>query len=227
MIHNIEFINLGDSSLILKPRTQTNNNEVNVIFNIINSSKIKGLEDIIKTKSTVGLIFNPYEINYLKFKKKVSNLIDKSKFYKNTVNRKIWKIPVCYSKEFGLDLDYLSDELKISIKNIVKSHKKSTYTVDMIGFLPGFIYLDGNNSILNIPRKNTPINSIPEGSIGIARNQTGIYNLNGPGGWNIIGKTHKKLFDKSDNPPIKIKEGDIIKFYEIDKKMFNKIIKQQ
>ena len=73
---------------------------------------------------------------------------------------------------------------------------------------------------LNIPRKNTPRTSIPEGSVAIAGNQTGIYNINSPGGWNIIGRTPLKLFDKSKIPPIDINQGDKIIFHEIKKEDF-------
>ena len=73
---------------------------------------------------------------------------------------------------------------------------------------------------LNVPRKNTPRTSIPEGSVAIAGNQTGIYNINSPGGWSIIGKTPLKLFNKSKIPPIDINQGDKIIFHEIKKEDF-------
>ena len=224
MINNIEFESFGDSSIIIKSK---NNKTLTLIYTILDSIKIKEIEDIVKTKSSIGLIFNPYQITYSSFKKKLINIIRKSKISNKKKNIKIWKIPVCYSKDYGIDLEFLSKKLKISIERIKNYHKKSTYKVNMIGFLPGFVYLDGNNELLNIPRKKTPRSSISYGSIGIARNQTGIYNLKSPGGWNIIGKTPIKLFNKRENPPIKIKEGDLVEFYEIDKKKFKEIHKEE
>ena len=90
----------------------------------------------------------------------------------------------------------------------------------MLGFLPGFLYLGDLDKSLHLPRKKNPRISIPEGSVGIAGNQTGIYNIESPGGWNIIGRTPLKLFDKSKNPPINIVQGDKIIFQEITKEDF-------
>jgi inhibitor of KinA len=226
MIDNIDIYSYGDSSMIIKSKKK-NNKDLTLIYQALNSTNFDGVDDIIKTVSTIGLIFNPYKTKYSKLKNQITSLIVKiNPLYKDK-DVKEWKIPVCYSKNYGLDLEYLSNKLKLSTENIIKYHKESTYKVSMIGFLPGFVYLDYNNPILNIPRKNTPRSSIPDGSIAIARNQTGIYNLNSPGGWNIIGKTPKKLFNKEGNPPIKIKEGDIVKFYEIDEKKFKNISRQE
>ncbi len=219
MIDNIDIYSYGDSSMIIKSK---NNKDLNLIYQALNSTNFDGVDDIIKTVSTIGLIFNPYKTKYSKLRNQIISLIEKiNPLYKDK-EVKEWKIPVCYSKNYGLDLEYLSNKLKLSTENIIKYHKESTYEVSMIGFLPGFVYLDCNNPILKVPRKNTPRSSIPDGSIAIAQNQTGIYNLNSPGGWNIIGKTPKKLFNKEGNPPIKIKEGDIVKFYEIDEEKFKK-----
>jgi len=91
----------------------------------------------------------------------------------------------------------------------------------LVGFLPGFLYLGNLDKSLYLPRKKNPRTHIQEGSIGIAGNQTGIYNIESPGGWNIIGRTPLKLFDKLKDPPIKIKQGDKIIFKEITREEFN------
>ena len=93
----------------------------------------------------------------------------------------------------------------------------------MIGFLPGFLYLGGLDNSLSLPRKKVPRKIIPKGSIGIAEKQTGIYNIESPGGWNIIGRTPLGLFDKKSEPPLKIRQGDTITFYEVDINEFNRI----
>ena len=93
----------------------------------------------------------------------------------------------------------------------------------MIGFLPGFLYLGGLDNSLSLPRKKVPRKIIPKGSIGIAEKQTGIYNIESPGGWNIIGRTPLELFDKKSEPPLEIRQGDTITFYEVDINEFNRI----
>jgi KipI family sensor histidine kinase inhibitor len=86
----------------------------------------------------------------------------------------------------------------------------------MIGFTPGFPYLGGLDSKLHIPRRKTPRNSIPAGSVAIAEGQTGIYPVESPGGWHIIGKTPVTLFDSTLNPPTLVSIGDSIKFIPMD-----------
>ena len=223
MIDIFEFSNLGESSLLVTTNKSEDRKKLNNVYKILESSKIDGLEDIIKTHSSIGLIFNAYKTTYNRVYKKVKESINKKATSIEETKPTFWRIPICYDKEYGIDLKQISDKLKISIENVIDLHQKNIYKVDMIGFLPGFIYMSNNNDKLYISRKTTPRITIPEGSIGIARNQTGIYNLKSPGGWNIVGRTPKKLFDKKINPPVAIREGDIIKFYEINKKKFKEI----
>ncbi len=223
MIDIFEFSNLGESSLLVTTNKSEDRKKLNNVYKILESSKIDGLEDIIKTHSSIGLIFNAYKTTYNRVYNKVKRSINKKATSIEETKSTIWRIPICYDKEYGIDLEQISDKLKISIENLIDLHQKNIYKVDMIGFLPGFIYMSDNNDKLYMPRKTKPRKTIPEGSIGIARNQTGIYNLKSPGGWNIVGRTPKKLFDKKINPPVVIREGDIIKFYEINKKKFKKI----
>ena len=134
---------------------------------------------------------------------------------------KTWKIPICYDEEFAIDLNEVSDKCKLDKNLVKKRHKEVIYDVDFIGFLPGFLYLRNLDKSLYFPRKKNPRTHIPKGSVGIAGNQTGIYNTESPGGWNIIGRTPMRLFDKLKDPPIKIKQGDKIIFKEISRKEFN------
>ena len=148
------------------------------------------------------------------------NLLYKKNFINNN-KIKTWEIPICYDKDFAIDLNEISTKCKIDVDQVIKKHNNKTYEVDIVGFLPGFLYLGKLDDSLHLPRKNNPRTHIPEGSIGIAGNQTGIYNIESPGGWNIIGRTPLRLFDKLKNPPIKIKQGDKIIFKEITKEEFN------
>ena len=114
----------------------------------------------------------------------------------------------------------ISKNCKLDIAQIKKKQCSVTYEVDLVGFLPGFLYLGNLVKSLYTQRRDNPRTNIPKGSVGIAGNQTGIYNIESPGGWNIIGRTPIKLFDKLNNPPIYIKQGDKIIFEEITKEKF-------
>ncbi len=132
-------------------------------------------------------------------------------------SKKVWRIPVCYDLDFGIDMEEFSLEKKMPIRHIIDLHTEPVYTVYCIGFLPGFMYLGGLNSALIQPRRSEPRLSIPKGSVGIGGTQTGVYPQESPGGWNIIGNSPVPLFNPTSKKPCMISVGDGIKFYPIDK----------
>src|SRR5690606_34339106 len=119
-------------------------------------------------------------------------------------NSKIFHFPVCYEPEFGVDLEYISNEKNMTIEDIITCHHNPIYIVYFIGFLPGFLYLGGLDGSLQIPRKNTPRKRVEKGAVGIGENQTGIYPKSSPGGWQIIGNSPVEIFNKSSSPPCQI-----------------------
>ena len=132
----------------------------------------------------------------------------------SSLSRKI-KIPVCYDEKFAPDLSYISKEKKIDIKDIIQLHTSISYRVYMIGFLPGFPYMGEVDKKIAVPRKTDPRNKVETGSVGIAGLQTGIYPLDSPGGWQIIGRTPMRLFNKAKEDPVLLQPGDEIEFYSI------------
>lgn len=127
-----------------------------------------------------------------------------------------WEIPVCYNPIFGIDLETLSKQRKISVKEIIQLHSAKPYTVYFIGFLPGFLYLGGLDSKLHIDRKANPRLNVSEGSVAIGGQQTGIYPNDSSGGWHIIGKTPVSFFNIDNEQPCFAKTGDKIKFLPVD-----------
>ena len=213
----IKIVPSGDSIIIIN---NLNNLKSSTLTDYLEKLELNEIEDIISLKSSVGILFNPHKISSSDFIKKTKNLLT-NKNLTNKNKMKTWEIPICYDKDFAIDLNEISTKCKIDVDQVIKKHNNKTYEVDIVGFLPGFLYLGKLDNSLHLPRKNNPRTHIPEGSIGIAGNQTGIYNIESPGGWNIIGRTPLRLFDKLKNPPIKIKQGDKIIFKEITKEEFN------
>ena len=213
----IKIVPSGDSIIIIN---NLNNLKSSTLTDYLEKLELNEIEDIISLKSSVGILFNPHKISSSDFIKKTKNILT-NKNLTNNNKMKTWEIPICYDKDFAIDLNEISTKCKIDVEQVIKKHNNKTYEVDIVGFLPGFLYLGKLDDSLHLPRKNNPRTHIPEGSIGIAGNQTGIYNIESPGGWNIIGRTPLRLFDKLKNPPIKIKQGDKIIFKEITKEEFN------
>lgn len=130
-------------------------------------------------------------------------------------NRYLWRLPVCYDKEFGIDLEEVSQQLGMTVEDIVAMHSNTVYTVFGIGFLPGFMYLGGVPEELEVPRRPVPRSKVIQGSVGLAGKQTGIYPQDSPGGWNIIGRCSVPMFDIKKESPGFVNVGDKIRFYPI------------
>jgi inhibitor of KinA len=133
--------------------------------------------------------------------------------------REVISIPVCYAAPYAPDLAALAQQKQLTEQEVVTIHTSTTYNVYMIGFLPGFSYMGEINERIAVPRKQHPA-QVLAGSVGIAGSQTGIYPLNSPGGWQIIGRTPLKMFDPFVPEPVKLQAGDRVQFYAITKQEF-------
>lgn len=135
---------------------------------------------------------------------------------------RVVEIPVVYGGEYGPDLEKVAKHNNLSPEEVIKIHSSEKYLIYMLGFTPGFPYLGGMNEKIATPRLREPREKIWAGSVGIAGNQTGIYPIESPGGWQIIGRTPLKLFDINRKPEILLRAGDYISFYPISIEEFNK-----
>ena len=134
------------------------------------------------------------------------------------------KVPVCYEPEFAPDAKLVSQKNKLAFDRVIELHTAITYNVFMIGFLPGFAYMGAVDPQLETPRLSTPRKLVPRGSVGIAGLQTGIYPLDSPGGWNIIGRTPLLIFDAQRSKPALFQHGDRVTFIAISKTEFKNYI---
>ena len=131
-------------------------------------------------------------------------------------NSPIVEIPVCYGGEHGPDLTHVAERAGLGADEAAALHASGSYRVAMLGFMPGFPYLLGLPRRLATPRRDSPRVEVPAGSVGIAGAQTGVYPLDSPGGWQLIGRTPLRLFDASAEPPTLLSPGDRVRFRPID-----------
>jgi KipI family sensor histidine kinase inhibitor len=124
-------------------------------------------------------------------------------------------IPTVYGGEWGPDLDEVAARAGLSAAEVVARHTAPEQTVYMLGFSPGFPYLGDLPPELSLPRRQTPRERVPTGSVAIAERQTGIYSREMPGGWHVLGRTPVVLFDESHDPPAYLSAGDRVRFVEI------------
>jgi inhibitor of KinA len=130
-----------------------------------------------------------------------------------------FRVAVCYGGEYGPDLEWVARQKGLSGEEVIGIHHSGSYRIYMVGFLPGFPYMGKLDSRLEIPRKDRPVPGMA-GSVGITGMQTGIYPLNSPAGWQIIGRTPMRLFDWQADPPIRFQCGDEVEFYPISREEF-------
>ncbi|MGM1056605.1 MAG: 5-oxoprolinase subunit PxpB [Bacteroidota bacterium] len=189
---------------------------------IIEEYYIKLKVEVINTYNSL-LVYYMYDIeNVYSEVLPLKGLLDTPNIPKK-VSSLLYYIPVCYDLDFGLDLEFLSNQKSCSVAEIINLHTLPVYTVYFIGFLPGFLYLGGLDKKLHISRKEQPRMKVEKGAVGIGENQTGIYPKSSPGGWQIIGKSPVDFFDRNSEPPCEIGAGDKVKFQSITRKEFDEI----
>ncbi|HKB89987.1 MAG TPA: 5-oxoprolinase subunit PxpB [Opitutaceae bacterium] len=219
--HGFHCTPLGDRALIIsfgREISPTIHERVRAFSAALTKHPILGVIEIVPAYTTVTVHYEP--LSFLDEEKTPYDLL-KAALKKTPVNedaterpREI-KIPVCYGGEYGPDLADVAKHTQLDPEEVIARHHQATYTVYLLGFLPGFPYLGGLDPQLATPRRATPRLRVPLGSVAIGGEQTGVYPLESPGGWNIIGRTPLRLFDPSQVPPALLQPGDLIRFSPI------------
>ena len=176
--------------------------------------------EVFSAEESIAVKYNSLDIPYIDVIRIIQSQLKEFTYEEESVQKYLLSIPVCYSGEFGLDIEEVGAKHTLSNQEIADLHSGVTYKVKMIGFTPGFAYLGDLPNKLVMPRLSTPrINLLP-GSVGISGNRTGVYTLGGPGGWRIIGRTPLKLFDPDKKNPFGIVAGMQIKFKSITRHQY-------
>ncbi len=123
-----------------------------------------------------------------------------------------FEIPVRYGGDYGPDMDFVCSYSGLSAQDVIEIHSAVTYRVFALGFMPGFPYLGMLDRRIYVPRQETPVLKVPQGSVGLAQLQTGIYPFESPAGWRIIGRTMTRLFDHGQEPFSLLEFGDMVRF---------------
>ena len=179
--------------------------------------------ETIPAYQSLTLCYQPLAINEERLIREITRLLN-SDLPQLEYQPRLVKIPVCYDTEYAPDLAFVAEHCKLSAKAVVEYHSNTLYCVHMLGFLPGFLYLGGLNPQLNCPRKAIPSIQIPAGSVAIGANQTGVYPVNSPGGWQIIGRTPLKLFSPEATPHFIASPLDQVKFTPITKAKYDQLL---
>lgn len=198
------------------------NLRVQLAYKMINASGIRGIIELVPTYRSLSVYYDPAELSLSALKAEIEPLIKNIKAAADERGELI-RIPVAYGRKYGEDLSRVAGLNGLSEQEVISIHTEPEYPIYMLGFLPGFCYLGGMDKRIAAPRLATPRVKIAAGSVGIAGSQTGIYPIDSPGGWQLIGRTPKKLYDPNREKPILLEAGMRIKFYSIDEEEFLRI----
>ena len=198
------------------------NRKVRCMAMVLDTHRLKGIMEVIPTYRSLLLFYDPSQTTPQRLIKQLEALETTLTNIEIPAPRKI-EIPVCYGGKYGPDIEYVAEAHGLSVTEVIRLHAKPEYPIYMIGFTPGFPFLGGLSKRLYTPRLQTPRTTVPEGSVGIANNQTGIYPVASPGGWQLIGRTPLKLFAPHRSDPFIYQTGDHLKFTPISEQEFERL----
>jgi KipI family sensor histidine kinase inhibitor len=184
---------------------------------------INGVVDLVPTYRSLSIHHDPLKLS----RKDLVRVVARSLVEIDgdvSVKRFVVAVPVLYGGEYGPDMDYVSRHTGFDVPEVIRRHSMTDYYCYMLGFTPGFAYLGGLDEALAAPRLENPRVLIPSGSVGIAGRQTGVYSIDSPGGWRLIGRTPVRLFDPEDEKnPTFIQAGDWVRFKSIREEEYAKL----
>jgi inhibitor of KinA len=223
------FKQLSDNALFVQFDATTISEETHKVIQQASSQlqqhPFPGLVEIVPSYTNFCVYYDPLVVRHQLTTRKAKTSAEKVQQYIETLlqqpmplsnkESRLIEIPVLYGGEFGPDLSEVAKQNGLTTQQVIDIHTSRDYLVYMLGFAPGFPFLGGLDPRIATPRRATPRLEIAAGSVGIAGQQTGIYPLATPGGWQIIGRTHTQLFLPEHTPPTLLRAGDRIRFVAI------------
>ena len=226
---NARFRIAGDCGLLVEYGEGINpavNSKVRSMAVIMGQNTPEGVLETIPTYRSLLLVYDPSETNPALLQKILNQLERRLEEIKIPPPKTV-QIPVCYGGEYGPDIEHVAEIHNLAVEDIIRLHSEPEYLIYMVGFTPGFPFLGGLPEVLHTARLDTPRTFVPQGSVGIANAQTGIYPVASPGGWQLIGRTPTRLFAPERSHPFLYQAGDRIKFNPISVEDFTRLSQEE
>ncbi len=188
----------------------------------LESQKRVPIVECLPTYRSLAIYFDPLAVSCEEIAAEVRTALKEAAESKSS-SHKVISIPVCYGGEYGPDIQNVAEHAGMSVEEVIKRHTASVCHCYMIGFVPGFAYLGGMDESIATPRLQNPRTVIKGGSVGIAGKQTGIYPIDSPGGWQLIGRTPLKLFTPEASQPTLIDSGYGVRFVPVSEDEYKTI----
>ena len=218
---------LGDSALLIsfgEIIDEEINEKVHALTRAIEKADFEWLVEVVPAYSSLLVVYDPLKVSHAEVEGAIKPLLNaKAEDFEG----RFIEIPVVYGSSYGPDIEFVAEHNGLTVDDVVEIHSRQVYRVYFLGFLPGFAYLGGMDERIATPRLEKPRLKVPAGSVGIGGKQTGIYPLESPGGWRLIGRTPLRLFNPEKEPPTLLQPGDKVKFMPIDESEFRDLYEEE
>jgi KipI family sensor histidine kinase inhibitor len=225
MAEATRYLVAGDAAIVVEFGDRIDpaiNRRVRELCLALDRARVDGVSDLVPTYRSLLVNYDPRVTRFDALRERLAD-IETSLAATPVPPPRVVEVPTSYGGEFGPDLPFVAEHAGLTADEVVAIHSSAHYLVYMMGFSPGFTYLGGMSERIAAPRLKTPRTAIPAGSVGIAQQQTGIYPVESPGGWQLIGRTPVRLFDPSHKPPVIVEAGDYIKFVPVNRDEYQRI----
>ena len=228
MSSNVRYLISGDCAVCVEFGNEISpeiNRRIRAFKIAVEKKGIDGVVETIPTYRSLLVVYKPEVIRYKELIRQFDEVMDSMSSVEIPAPQVI-EIPVLYGGEMGPDLETVASHNQKTVEEVIKIHTSEEYLIYMLGFIAGFPYLGGMSKEIATPRLKNPRVRIEGGSVGIAGEQTGIYPVASPGGWQLIGRTPLKLYDANREKPVLLEAGQYMKFRSVTKEEYEAIERQ-
>jgi inhibitor of KinA len=221
----LTFKPIGDKAILVELTREIDpetNRKVRNLWAALEKESVDGVGEIVPGYCSLLVYYDPSEIRSDGVIATIEDVVEKITEIE-LPPPKVYHLPVLYGGEMGPDLNFVGEENDLTPQAVVDVHTSREYLIYMIGFSPGFPYLGGMSEEIAAPRLPDPRTVTPARSVGIAETETGVYPVESPGGWRIIGRTPVELFTPDQDPPVLLEMGDFVKFYQISEDRYEEV----
>jgi KipI family sensor histidine kinase inhibitor len=209
-----KIVPVGDSAVLVELGDEidiTINQRVHALAALLNTSPLAGVIETVPAYATLLVHYDPLILSFVEIENylqgKMAQIVDHE-----SGKRKRVEVPVRYGGEYGVDLESVARHCQLPVEDVIRIHSQKIYTVFMMGFTPGYPYMGKLDDAIVTPRLESPRPRVPAGTVAIAGSQTGIYPIDSPGGWQLIGWTSLQPFNPDSDTPFLFSPGDEVKF---------------
>jgi inhibitor of KinA len=229
----MKFTALGDRAILIQVGSsidEATHRRVRAVQSRLSQCVIAGVVELVPAYTSLAVHYDPAQLEqpaaddtsapHDRLCARLAEVLARAEVEQLPTQRYV-EIPVVYGGEFGPDLEDVARQHGLSADEVIRIHGGGDYLVYMIGFAPGFPYLGGLDPRLATPRRSVPRTAVAAGSVGIGGDQTGVYPIESPGGWHLIGRTPRRLFVANREPPTLLQAGDRVRFRAISSREFD------